>query len=70
MFNNSELIEQLEVEVITAKKASLMGKAKAVETCVDSLVALIKLQESQISANTLIVKLLDKKLTSHIRTGK
>jgi U3 small nucleolar ribonucleoprotein component len=70
MFNNIELIQQLEVDVVAAKRVSLMGKAKAVEKCVDSLVAVIKAQES--ANNKLMIMLVEvrKELMTHRKTGK
>jgi U3 small nucleolar ribonucleoprotein component len=68
--NGAVLIQKLESEVVAAKKASLMGKAKAVEKCVDSLVSVIKSQQTFIDTMALRVKVLNKTLADHRKTGK
>lgn len=70
MFTNQELIEQLEVDVKTAKAASMLAKPKAIETSVDSLVVVIKAQELAINKLASLLIEVKQELTTHRRTGK
>ena len=70
MFTTEELIESLEISIENLKSASMLAKPALAEQCVtDALVCIKKIAATQNMQTKALVDL-NKRLDTHIKTGK